>query len=156
MFNNKRRYCGRIRLCSWETVLHSAVPIHLGPFSRRYVSSNLMRRSKRNFCVACRIQLKCFSKLHRAGLPWQKLHSTRRGLFFYYHIGFKIEEEASKMLHLEHSLYGAETWTFRAVDLKHLESFEMCWRRMEIIIWRDHVRNEEVLLKSQGAEEYPT
>jgi hypothetical protein len=29
------------------------------------------------------------------------------------------------------ALYGAETWTLRAVDQKHLESFEMwCWRRM--------------------------
>ena len=36
------------------------------------------------------------------GLPWQKLHSTRRGLFLL-HIGFGIEEEASEMLHLEHS-----------------------------------------------------
>jgi len=46
------------------------------------------------------------------------------------------------------ALYGAETWTFRAVDQKHLESFEMwCWRRMEKISWTDRVRNEEVLLK---------
>ena len=45
-------------------------------------------------------------------------------------------------------LYGAETWTLRAVDQKHLESFEMwCWRRMEKISWTDHVKNEEVLLK---------
>jgi hypothetical protein len=30
------------------------------------------------------------------------------------------------------ALYGAETWTLRAVDQKHLESFEMwCWRKME-------------------------
>jgi hypothetical protein len=43
------------------------------------------------------------------------------------------------------ALYGAETWTLRAVDQKHLESFEMwCWRRMEIS-WTNHVRNEEVL-----------
>jgi hypothetical protein len=49
----------------------------------------------------------------------------------------------------------AETWTFWA-DQKHLESFEMwCWRRMEKISWTDRVRNE-VLLTSQGAEEYPT
>ena len=35
----------------------------------------------------------------------------------------------------------------RAVDEKHLESFEMwCWRRMEKISWTDQVRNEEVLL----------
>jgi len=45
-------------------------------------------------------------------------------------------------------LYGAETWRLRAVDQKHLEIFEMwCWRRMEKIIWTDHVRNEEVLLR---------
>jgi len=43
------------------------------------------------------------------------------------------------------ALYGAET--LRAVDQKHLESFEMwCWRRMEKISWTYHVRNEEVLL----------
>jgi hypothetical protein len=45
-------------------------------------------------------------------------------------------------------MYGAETWTLRAVDQKHLESFEMwCRRRMEKISWTDHVRNEEVLLR---------
>jgi len=45
------------------------------------------------------------------------------------------------------ALYGAETWTLRAVDQKQMESFEMwCWRRMERISWTDHVRNEEVLL----------
>ena len=45
------------------------------------------------------------------------------------------------------ALYGAEAWTLRAVDQKHLESFEMwCWRRMEKISLTDHVRNEEVLL----------
>ena len=46
------------------------------------------------------------------------------------------------------ALYGAETWTLRAVDQKHQESFEMwCWRRMEKISWTVHVRNEEVLLR---------
>jgi hypothetical protein len=59
-----------------------------------------------------------------------------------------VEEETSEMLHLERGLYGAETWTLRAVDQKHLESFEMwCWRRMEKIRWTDHVKNEEVLLR---------
>jgi hypothetical protein len=43
------------------------------------------------------------------------------------------------------ALYGAETWTLRAVVQKHLESFEMwCWRRMEIS-WTNHVRNEILL-----------
>jgi len=46
------------------------------------------------------------------------------------------------------ALYGAETWTLRAVDQKQLDSFEMwCWRRMEMISWTDHVRNEKVLLR---------
>jgi hypothetical protein len=40
-------------------------------------------------------------------------------------------------------LYGAETWTFRKVDQKYLESFEMwCWRRMEKISWTERVKNE--------------
>jgi hypothetical protein len=55
------------------------------------------------------------------------------------------------------ALYGAETGTFRAVGQKKLESFEMwCWRRMEKISWTDRLRNEEVILKIQGTEEYPT
>ena len=46
------------------------------------------------------------------------------------------------------ALYGAETWTLRAVDQKHLESFKMwCCRRMEKISSTDHVRNGEVLLR---------
>ena len=52
------------------------------------------------------------------------------------------------MLHLTTALYGAETWTLRTVDQKHLESFEMWyWRRMEKISWTNHVRSEEVLLR---------
>jgi len=51
---------------------------------------------------------------------------------------------------LNFSDYGQITWTFREVDQKHLESFEMwCWRRMEKISWTDHVANEDVLLTSK-------
>jgi len=47
------------------------------------------------------------------------------------------------------ALYGAETWTFQQVDQKYLGYFEMWfWRRMEII-WKDHVRNEEVLQEAR-------
>jgi hypothetical protein len=57
--------------------------------------------------------------------------------------------EIGKMLHLECvALYGAETGTVWGVDQKQLESFKIwCWRRMENIIWTDHVRNEEVLFR---------
>jgi len=45
------------------------------------------------------------------------------------------------------ALHGAETWTLRAVNEKHLESVEMWrWRRVEKISWTDHVRKEVVLL----------
>jgi hypothetical protein len=44
------------------------------------------------------------------------------------------------------ALYGAETWTLRAVDQKHLESFEIWgWRRMEKMSWTEYVRNEGLL-----------
>jgi hypothetical protein len=44
----------------------------------------------------------------------------------------------------------------QAVDLKHLESFEMwCWRRMEKNSWINHVRNEEVLLRVQEQRNIP-
>jgi len=56
-------------------------------------------------------------------------------------------------MHICKALYGAETWTLRAVGQKHPGSFEMwCWKRMEKINWTDQVRNAEVLLtvKSTG------
>jgi len=38
------------------------------------------------------------------------------------------------------ALYGAGTWTLRAVNQKHLKSFQMwCWRRLEKISPNDHV-----------------
>jgi hypothetical protein len=47
------------------------------------------------------------------------------------------------------ALYGAETWTLRAVDQKHLESFEMwCWRRT------DHVRNEAEMSRGVSYMKY--
>jgi len=46
------------------------------------------------------------------------------------------------------ALYGAETWTIRSVDQKHLDSFEIwCRRSTEKKIWAEHVTNEEVLLR---------
>jgi hypothetical protein len=86
------------------------------------------------------------------GLLWLKLHSTRRELFLLAHW---TRKKLVKCYVWSIALYGAETWTLRTVDQKHMESFKMSfWRRMEKISWTDHVRNEELL--SKGAEEYPT
>jgi len=61
-------------------------------------------------------------------------------------LDLKFKEKIRKVLHLEYILYCAETWTFWKCDQKYLESSAMwCRRRMEMINWTDHVRNEEVL-----------
>jgi len=60
--------------------------------------------------------------------------------------GLKLRKKPVKCYIWSKALYGAETWTLRAVDQKHLESFEMwCCRRMEKISWTDHVRNGVLL-----------
>ena len=65
-------------------------------------------------------------------------------------LDFNLRKKLVKCYVWSMALYVAKTWTLRATDEKRLESFEMwCWRRMEKISWTDHVRNEEVLLKSQ-------
>jgi hypothetical protein len=62
-------------------------------------------------------------------------------------LDLKLRKKLVKCYICSIALYGAGTWTIRAGDQKHLESFEMwCWRRMVKISWTDHVRNEEVLL----------
>jgi len=77
---------------------------------------------------------------------WQKLHSTRRGLFFTSTLDLKLRKKLVKCYISNIALYGAETWTIRSVDQKHLESFEMWhWRRIEKISWTDHVRNKVLL-----------
>ena len=44
------------------------------------------------------------------------------------------------------ALYGAETWTLRRNEQKHLEAFEMwVWRRMERVKWTDKIKNAVVL-----------
>jgi hypothetical protein len=68
------------------------------------------------------------------GLLWLKLHSTRRGVFFSSTLYLELRKKLVKFYIWSIDLYGAETWTLRAVDQKHQESFEMrCWRRMEKI-----------------------
>jgi len=81
------------------------------------------------------------------GLLWLKLHSTRRG-FFTNILDVELRKKLVKCYVWSIALYGAETWTLRAMDQKHLESFEMWrWRRMEKISWTDHGRNEDVLFR---------
>ena len=80
------------------------------------------------------------------GLLWLKLYSKRRGLFFFGKLGLELRKKLVKCYICSIALCGAETGTFRAVDQKQLESFEMWrWIRVEKISWTDRVRNGEVL-----------
>jgi len=46
------------------------------------------------------------------------------------------------------AFYGADTWTFRKIDQKYLESFEIwCWGKMDKISWTNRVKNEGMLLR---------
>jgi len=77
-----------------------------------------------------------------------KANLNKKRALFTSTLDFKLRKKLVKCYIWSIALYGAETWTIRTVDQKHLESFEMwCWRRLEKISWTDHVRNEEVLLR---------
>jgi len=66
---------------------------------------------------------------------------NKKRVLFISKLDLELKKKLVKCYNWSIALYGAETWTLRAVDQKHLESFEMwCWRT-------DHVRNEEVLIR---------
>jgi hypothetical protein len=92
----------------------------------------------------CTCEIKCRIAMAKAALNKKRALLTST-------LDLELRKKLVKCYTWSIALYGAETWTLRAVDQKHLESFEMwCWRRMEGISWTDHVRNEEVLLRVKG------
>jgi hypothetical protein len=76
---------------------------------------------------------------------------NKKRVLFTSTLDLKLRKKLAKCYIWSINLYGAETWTLRAVDQKHLKSFEMwCCGRREKISWTDHVRNEKVLLGVKG------
>jgi hypothetical protein len=95
----------------------------------------------------CPCEIKCRNAMAKAAF-------NRKRTPFTYTLDLELRKKLVKWYIWSIALYSAETWTLRAVDQKHLRSFEMwCWRRMEKISWTDYVRNEKVLLR---VKEYPT
>jgi len=89
----------------------------------------------------CTCEIKCRIAMAKAAFNKKRTLFTRT-------LDLELRKKLVKCYVWSIALDGAETWTLRAVDRKHLESFEMwCWRRMEKTSWSDHVRNEEVLLR---------
>ena len=61
-----------------------------------------------------------------------KTASNKKRALFTSTLDLKLRKKLIKYYIWGIALYGVETWKIRAVDQKHLESFEMwCWRRME-------------------------
>ena len=86
----------------------------------------------------CTCEIKC--RIAMAKAAFSKKRALFTGTFY-----LELMKKLVKCYIWSIALYGAETWTLRAVDQKHVGSFEMwCWGRMEKISWTDHVRNEEV------------
>jgi hypothetical protein len=84
----------------------------------------------------------------KSRIAMAKAAFNKKKTLFTSNLNLNLRKKLVKCYIWSMALYGAETYTLRAVDQKHLESFEMwCWRRMEKISWTDHVRNEEVLLR---------
>jgi len=92
----------------------------------------------------CTCEIKCRIAMAKAAF------NKKRALFTST-LDLELRKKLVKFYICSLASYGAETWTLRAVDQKHLESFETwCWRIMEKMGWTDHVRNEEVLLGVKG------
>jgi hypothetical protein len=67
---------------------------------------------------------------------------NKKRALFNWTLDLKLRKKLVKCYIWSIALYGAETWTLRAVDQKQLESFEVwCWRTTEKNSWTDHVRN---------------
>ena len=101
----------------------------------KYLGSILTNDGRCNCEIECRIAM-------------AKAAFNKKRALFTSTLDLELRKKLVKCCIWSIALYGAETWALRALDQKHLESFEMwCWRRIEKIIYTNHVRNEEVLLR---------
>jgi hypothetical protein len=72
---------------------------------------------------------RCTCKI-KSRISMAKVTFNKKRAFLTSKMDLKVRKKLLKCYILSVALYGAETWTLRAVDQKHLESFEMWyWRR---------------------------
>jgi hypothetical protein len=103
--------------------------------SSKYLGSILTNYGRCTFEIKCRIAM-------------AKAAFNKKRTLFTSTLDLELRMKLVKCYIWSIALYGAETWTLRAVFQKHPESSKMwCWRRMEKISWTDRVRNEDVLLR---------
>ena len=66
----------------------------------------------------CTCEIKCRTAMAKAALNKKRARFTSA-------LDLELRKKLVKCYIWSTALYGAETWTLRAVDQKHLESFEM-------------------------------
>ena len=72
----------------------------------------------------CTCEIKCRIAMGKAAF-------TKKRAIFTSTLDLELRKKLVKCYVWNIALYRAETWKLRAVDQKHLESFEMwCWRRV--------------------------
>ena len=77
----------------------------------------------------CTCEMKCRIAMAKAAF-------NRKRALFTGTLDLELRKKLVKCDIWSTALYGAEAWTLRATEQKHLENFEMwCWRRME----KDHL-----------------
>jgi len=73
----------------------------------------------------CTCAFKCTNALDKAAF-------NKERILFNSKLDLELRKKLVKCYIWSIAFYGAENWTLRALDQKHLESFEMwCWRKME-------------------------
>ncbi|PNF43845.1 hypothetical protein B7P43_G06049 [Cryptotermes secundus] len=143
----------------WSLVLICLAPMKLNPNSSRTIPmfpDDIFIRKCRTNAVTGRFGFeqkvsrydgRCTCEI-KSRIAMAKAAFSKKKNLFTSKLDLNLRKKLVKCYIWSIALYGAETWTLRAVDQKHLESFEMwCWRRMEKISWTDYVRNEEVLIR---------
>jgi len=109
--------------------------------SFRYLGSILINDGR------CTCDIKCRIATDKAAFNKKRAIFTNK-------LDLELRKKLVKCYIWSISSYGAETWTLRAVDEKHLESFEMWyWRSMEKISWTDHVRNKDVFFSRNNQQD---
>jgi len=86
--------------------------------SFKYLGSILTDDGRRTCNIKCRIAMAKAAFINKRALFTRTL-------------GLELRKKLVRSYIWSIALYGAETWALRAVDQKHLVSYEMwCWRRM--------------------------
>jgi hypothetical protein len=82
----------------------------------------------------------------KSGIVVAKATLKREKNFFTRKLDLNLRKTLVKCYTRSVAMYGGGIWTLWKVDQRYLESLEIwSWRRMEKIIWTDHMDNEEVL-----------